>query len=134
MWERGDSTGPYLAQQLGTNPRLLGQLRTARDWGVPLSTIRGTGDGVWSDVDRLLAEALTMYEAALCDGCGQPLHESTSPDADPDNRSSSMRYEVPPPMRCFACTALDSAVKPYTGDKVQAPTALHFHATRTRRE
>ena len=30
--------------------------------------------------NRLLAQALTIYESTLCKGCGQPLHESTDED------------------------------------------------------
>lgn len=34
----------------------------------------------WGYRNRVLAQALTLYEAGLCKGCGQPLHEATDED------------------------------------------------------
>jgi hypothetical protein len=42
--------------------------------------------------------ALTSYEAGLCpNGCGGLLHETTDP---------SIKWDVPPPVRCFKCLTL----------------------------
>lgn len=48
-------------------------VETAREWKVPPTTIYGTGNGEWTETDRSLALAYTMYERALCPcGCGFP--------------------------------------------------------------
>lgn len=80
----------------------------------------GTRLKAWGDVDRLLAVALTKYEASLCDGCGQPLHESMDPQHDRDNRAGPAFYEAPEPVRCHACTALEERQKQYTGEDASA--------------
>lgn len=35
----------------------------------------------WTDIDRLLAQALVLIERSLCGGCGQSLLRSTEDDA-----------------------------------------------------
>jgi hypothetical protein len=86
----------------------------------------------------MLGAVLLAHEDSLCPGCGHPLEESTDPDVDPDNRAGGHRYQVGPPTRCFACTAVAQASAPYlspAGDSPAAPhpQALHWHSTRTPR-
>lgn len=47
-----------------------------------MEIVRGPGDGhdEWTHRNRVLAEALTLYELSTCDGCGQPVSESYDPD------------------------------------------------------
>ena len=79
-------------------------MRTARDYSVPLSFLRGAESLRWSAVDRLLALALTIYEASLCPGCGQDQHESM--DDDLQDEWTTMQ-----PVRCGGCTALARAAE-----------------------
>jgi hypothetical protein len=76
-------------------------LRVARAWSVspsvfagrPLATVtdhtyedgrlvRSTAvqEAAWTVADRALAEALDLYEAGLCPGCGQPKDRAWHPD------------------------------------------------------
>lgn len=73
----------------------------------------------WTPTDWALAQALTQFEAMICSGCGQPMHESM----DPENEG---RYVAPPPSRCYACTAVHHKVADY--EKADAPEALKFSA------
>ena len=48
-------------------------MRAAKSWSIPPLTLWG-GDGTWTDRDRLLVQALHLYERGLCPGgCGQPM-------------------------------------------------------------
>jgi hypothetical protein len=97
---------------------------------VPLSVLRGQavpGDR-WTEHDRSVAVALTLYEATVCTGCGQPLEESTSPEADAGNREGAWHYEAPVPDRCHACTALAVTQEQYS--EAHAPHALRWRAQR----
>lgn len=67
--------------------------------------------------DRLLAVALTIYEAGICPGCGQPLRESTDPDLEE-------RWTTDLPHRCHACTAIARRAKEY--DDQDFPHAYRF--------
>lgn len=42
----------------------------------------GPGEPLWTDIDRDEALALLQAEWDACRGCGQPLSESTDPDAE----------------------------------------------------
>lgn len=68
------------------------------------------------EVDRLLALALTEYEARRCSGCGQDLHESMDPDLLDE-------WDTWPAIRCGSCTALARAAE-RTKDS-DHPQALH---------
>lgn len=49
----------------------------------PLVVLIGDDDpqaSRWTPKNRALALALTIYEAGLCKGCGQPMHESIDED------------------------------------------------------
>jgi len=97
---------------------------------VPLRVLRGDappGDR-WTEHDYTSAVALTLYEAGLCDGCGHPLTESTSPHADPNDLDRTHHYTAPPPTRCHACTAAEMTAAAYT--KASWPRALRFRADR----
>lgn len=49
------------------------ELRTARANGIPHGALRfGRSPKRWTERDRTLAIALTMYEDGLCGKCGQP--------------------------------------------------------------
>lgn len=75
----------------------------------------------WTARDWSLAQALTQYEALLCPGCGHPMHESMNPENDG-------RYTVPPPSRCYACSAVERVIEAGTYDKASQPHALRFSA------
>ena len=82
----------------------LTEVRTARAWGVPVSTFRGTtapGEK-WTGTDRTLAMALTIYEAGLCGGCGQPLALTHSSDDHKGHGYAVQTYE------CTSCSELES--------------------------
>lgn len=57
-------------------------LRSAREWGqTPLAMLTGEVDKGWEHWrNRLLALALTQYEATLCGGCGLPMNQTTEDD------------------------------------------------------
>lgn len=82
----------------------------------------------WTEHDRGLALSLALYEAGLCSGCGQPADEAMSTEADPNNRDGRWHYEVGPPHRCHACTALDRQAETYR--ESPAPSALRFRAVK----
>ena len=42
---------------------------------MPPSTLIGTGQGEWTDKDRLIAVALHLHERSLCSGCSGPIAE-----------------------------------------------------------
>lgn len=66
-------------------------------------TMRGRdNDGKVTDVDRMMAMALTLYEDSLCAGCGLP-HSKTRGD---DNVG---RYEVRDDHVCHGCEPLEAA-------------------------
>ena len=101
---------------------------------MPLSVLRGLrapGER-WTQHDASLAVALTLHEATLCHGCGHPLAESTSPEADLGNRDGDYHYEADLPVRCHACTARDVAAEKYVDPDVavEAPGALRFPVRR----
>lgn len=73
---------------------------------------------MWTDPDRVMAMALTAFEASLCSGCGLP----TSIAHGDDNVG---RWEVDPETICHGCAALESFRESnkdhYPGQK------LHLH-------
>ena len=71
----------------------------------------------WTAKDRTVALGLAVYEAGLCKGCGHPLDDTYTEGAE-------RAYEVPPPHRCHACTALHKGMDGY--DSAPVPQALHF--------
>src|SRR5690606_38000516 len=75
---------PFLAAVLeGPQWRhIVEALRAARSWGIPPLTLWG-GDGTWTNKDRLLVQALHLYERGLCPcGCGHPARISHNPKFD----------------------------------------------------
>lgn len=78
---------------------------------------------MWTREDTLLAMALIAIEDDTCQGCGEPLSESMSPDHNPD--TGSARYESGLPSRCHACTAIAERAKGYQDEKTH-PGALRF--------
>ena len=97
---------------------------------MPLSVLRGQrapGDR-WTTHDRSLAVALTLHEATLCGGCGHPVEEASSLDADPGNRDALWHYEVEAPHRCHACTAIEQQQAEYA--EAENSRALRFTAIR----
>ena len=71
----------------------------------------------WDDESYELAAALLSHEADI-HTCGHPLSESSSFDANPDNRDGKYRYEADDPVRCFACDAANAkqSQPEYSGD------------------
>jgi hypothetical protein len=72
--------------------------------------------------------ALTLHEATLCAGCGHPVEESMSAEADPGNQDRLWHYEAPLPHRCHACTAIEVQQAAYV--EAENPRALRFSAVR----
>lgn len=87
---------------LPANRHVLVQLRTARSWGVPVSTIRtGHCPTDWSRVsDRVSAVALTYYEDGIHEACGHRKDRAFDPEMDG-------YYEVDSETVCQACAALE---------------------------
>lgn len=74
----------------------------------------------WTEQDLAEAIALLKVEADTCNGCGEPLSETTDPEAEGG-------YDVDAPTRCHACTELARAravERPH-------PEALYFEVRRT---
>lgn len=97
---------------------------------MPLSVLRGVrkpGER-WTEHDTSTAVALTLYEQSLCPGCGHPLGESTSWEADPANRDGSHWYEAPTPVKCHACEAVATRTKEYSELTEERRSALRFYA------
>jgi hypothetical protein len=86
----------------------------------------------WDQQSRDLIRALWEVEQDTCQGCGHPISEAWSPLADPGNFRGSHVYDVPPPTRCHACTAIaiKQETKSESGQGYPHPTALHFPAFR----
>lgn len=102
---------------------------------MPLGVLRGQqlpGDR-WRPEDAALAVALTDYEAGLCPGCGHPLADTTSPDADPENRDGDFSFVAHPPRTCWGCVGLAQAAKSAenAGDEPHPyPSALRYATSR----
>lgn len=66
----------------------------------------------WSNKDRAFALALTLYEADLCQGCGQPMSLSTGKHAH--------TYQIER-IECEACAEIEDdregSRKPKSGEK-----------------
>lgn len=62
---------------------------------------------VWTPRDRLLVQALELFEASLCPGCNQQRARSMNP-------GMGGEYQVPR-HTCYACAALERARK---GDEI----------------
>lgn len=89
------------------------ELRTARANGVPHSTIRfGRNPRKWSQIDRTLAIALTIYEDGLCPKCGHPRDRAWNEDMD--------GYYKAHRASCVACRAshYETAATPLRPDQV----------------
>lgn len=82
-----------------------------------------TREPEWSEEDVAWLLALAAYRATRCPACGGDISECTSPDAEGG-------FEVPPPTRCQAKTALVIAQQDYK-DSPQ-PEALLWRAKRRR--
>lgn len=76
----------------------------------------------WDETNRAWALALAEVEADSCHGCGQPLSQTTDPDAEG-------AYEVPAPTRCHACTTLHIHQDKYA----EAKPGLMFEVTKRSR-
>jgi hypothetical protein len=83
---------------------------------VPLSFLRGSKRLRWSEVDRLLALALTLYEDGLCSGCGQPKRLTMDPDL-------ADEWTTTDPFVCAGCVTLSVIAK-------QNKDADHPHSMR----
>lgn len=116
-----------LARQLGIAPRRL--------WGWEPKTVTkhkykngklvettSRTESEWDAESYELLAALDAIDADRHGPCGHLLSESTSMDANPDNRDGSIRYVVDPPSRCFACEALKQAqsAPAYSGENADA--------------
>ena len=83
------------------NRHYITALKTARSWSVPpLNILIGTDEG-WSDINRMLAQALTIVEDETCSQCKTPLWYAYSTD----NR---VQFKVEEAF-CYACAELEKA-------------------------
>jgi hypothetical protein len=62
----------------------------------------------WDEQQQDLMLALIVYERNLCPNCGRPLSVCTDP-------KSEGKWQVPPPTRCHATTALAIAQEAHQG-------------------
>jgi len=71
---------------------------------VPFHTVR-TGDPArrWSEVDRALHLAWTLYLDGLCSGCGQPRDRAYNPDS--EGHWGTLTHH------CEACKAIERRTK-----------------------
>jgi hypothetical protein len=81
------------------NRHIITSLKTARGWGVPpLAIIFGKDDG-WTELNRMMAQALTIVEEETCSQCKTPLWLAYGTD----NR---VQFKVDTSY-CYACAELD---------------------------
>lgn len=73
----------------------------------------------WTDLDRLLHQAVRAYLADLCPGCGWPKQLTTNP-------GTEHHWSAPAPTRCHACTAIEHRAKKH--HDADAAGALAYHA------
>jgi len=78
---------------------------------------------LWTDDDFAWALGKIAEDADRCTGCGQPLSETTRPDAEG-------AYEALLPIRCHACTPLERRREEYANTEV--PSALRFGVRKRR--
>lgn len=99
-------------------------------WGRPRRIVRTVEreETEWDDEQRDFMLALAELEANECPGCGGWLPETTSPDADRNNRTGSHYYGVGAPTRCHRCTALSMARTKHTEAAKKAGGGQHDHA------
>ena len=64
-----------------------------------------------TEPDRLILQALTQYEAGVCE-CGHHRSQSMDSAHDPGDPEHVAKYDAGSPFRCHACTELgpDNAV------------------------
>lgn len=76
--------------------------------------------------------ALAEVEASECKGCGYPIEEAWTADADRNLGTGTHYYRVAPPTVCHACAQLGIAQKDAeaTGFPIQS---LHYMAERVNR-
>lgn len=72
-----------------------------------------TTETEWDEESYKLMVAYEAFEADRCAGCGQPLSESASPDADPSSWDAPYKYVADLPLQCFSCLSISQAQEPY---------------------
>jgi hypothetical protein len=87
----------------------------------------------WDAESYGLVVALAELERSACDGCGEPIGESTAFDANPDNRDGTHVYVAGDPYRCFACDARDKKTAEFTKAGGDLSSALRFPVNRVDR-
>lgn len=110
------------AERLGiSHGRLMGrEYGTRHEYDAAGRMVRSVTESEWTTHEIGLMLALGEYRDALCPcGCGNDVAESTNPDS---------KWDVPPPARCQARTALTIAQKPY--ETSPQPESLLFRARR----
>jgi ferredoxin len=95
-----------------------------------------TREPEWDEESYGLVAALADLEASTCDGCGMPLDECMSADADRLNRAGTHYYEADAaPTRCHACSARERAVDAYAKQpNAQVTQALRWSVRRVDRD
>ena len=93
-----------------------------------------TREPEWDDESRALLLALAEVEAGECSGCGMPLEECMSPEADPNNRAGGWTYEGGAPHRCHACSARERSVDAFAKSGGSVTAALRWPVRRVERE
>ena len=101
FWCSGEGFAGFLACVLAEphNADVLLSLQSALKWKVrPLVFLGVEEQGPWTETDRLLAEALTIYDRSLCPDCGHGKRLAWDDDLDG-------WFEVDDSIVCQACKA-----------------------------
>lgn len=77
--------------------------------------------------------ALADLKADTCEGCGQPISEAWTLDADPNYAYGTHYYEVPDPTCCLSCKA-QAIAKGVEGGFQDPVESLHFFTRRIDRK
>jgi hypothetical protein len=95
---------------VGWEPR---RVTTVTEWteeGWPRQWITET-EAEWDEEERELRLAYLADQADTCSGCGHPLEESTSNEADPNNPDGKYLYQPSNPLICFSCEVREKTIK-----------------------
>jgi hypothetical protein len=71
----------------------------------------------WDPRERRWMLALALYEAGLCQKCGQSLDHTTDPNTDPDRPDATQQWIADGPFECFCCKALVRAERKLSDDE-----------------
>lgn len=76
----------------------------------PLEYFGVEDQGSWTDTDRIITEALTVYERSLCSDCKNPAWQAFDPD-------TNGWFEVDDSCVCEACAARERWLEEHQKDR-----------------